>query len=173
MSFYDLGFTDSNGTPVNFEQFRGRVCLVVNIASECGYASQLHDLQTLYLLYGGRGFDVLAFPSNDFGKQEPKGDNEIAPYCASEYLVTFPVFRKSHVKGPEMNEVFRFINNQPGPFPLFRKPLWNFQKYLIDRRGRLADVFLPGTSPRSLRFRKALDRCLEEATEDVKILQRP
>ena len=164
MSFYDLIFKDAAGDTINFGELRGKTCLLVNIATECGHARQLHDLQTLYLLYKQRGFLVLAFPSNDFGNQEPRGNEQIHSYCSSEYMVTFPVLEKSHVVGPEANEVFRFLKEQSRFPAIFGKPIWNFQKYLIDCNGNLTDVFLPTTSPRSGRFRRALERCLDTAT---------
>jgi glutathione peroxidase len=166
MHFYDLSFRDVNLNPVGFDQYRGKVCLIVNIASQCGFAEQLHDLQSLYLMYRQRGFEILAFPSNDFGRDEPNDNEGISSYCASDYLITFPVFEKSSVRGKTANEVFRFLTSQRfnGLFSL--RPLWNFHKYLIDRNGKLADAFLPITSPRSSRIWDAVEKCLDSELEN-------
>ena len=160
MNFHDLKFKNLAGEEIDFSQFKGKVCLVVNIASRCGYAAQMHDLETLYLLYKQKGFEVLAFPSNDFGQQEPLDNKSISNFCAKEFLATFPIFEKSHVKGKEANAVYRYLNNWKFYGGISIRPYWNFQKYLVDRNGKVLDYFLPFTKPSSGRLRKKIESLL-------------
>lgn len=160
MNFYELQFRNLQGEEISFNSYKGKVCLVVNIASHCGFTPQLHDLETLYLFYKNKGFEVLAFPSNDFGKQEPLANEDIGHFCEDRFLVTFPVFEKSHVKGKDANPVFSFLSQKKlnGKFSI--RPLWNFQKYLVDRNGNVTDFFFSFTSPAANRLRKKIERLL-------------
>lgn len=162
MNFYDLKFRTLEGEEVDFSQFKGKVCLVVNIASHCGFTPQLHDLETLYLFYRKKGFEVLAFPSNDFGHQEPLENSGISNFCKSKFLASFQIFEKSHVKGKDANPVFRFLLEKKMYRLFSMKPLWNFQKYLVDRDGQLVDCFFSFTKPSADRLRKKIERMLQQ-----------
>ena len=160
MRFYDLIFKKVLSEEISFSEFRGKVCLVVNIASECRFTPQLHDLQTLYLRNRDRGFEILAFPSNDFGKQEPLDNNGIDDYCRNSFLISFPVFEKSHVVGKNANAVYKFLSSKKLNGQISSKPLWNFHKYLVDREGNVVNYFFSFTKPTSRRFLKVLNRYL-------------
>lgn len=160
MNFHELHFRDLNGEEISFQIFKGKVCLVVNIASRCSFTDQLHDLETLYLFYRNKGFEILAFPSNDFGEQEPLSNVEIGHFCEERFLITFPVFEKSHVHGPNANPVFRFLSDKKLNGRFSMRPLWNFQKYLVNRDGELVDYFFTITKPTAGRLRNRIERLL-------------
>ena len=160
MSFYDFKFRTLAGEEIHFSEYKGNVCLVVNIASRCRFTPQLKELEDLYRLYKDQGFKVLAFPSNDFGKQEPLNNPEIASFCSEQFRVTFPVFEKTHVRGKESNPLFRHLSNQKLNGLFSFGPFWNFQKYLVDRNGKLRAFFLPFTHPTALRLHKRIEQLL-------------
>lgn len=129
-------------SPQNLCQFSGRVLLVVNTASNCGYTAQYEGLEKLYANYAARGLTVLGFPSNDFGGQEPKGNKDIADFCHNTYGVKFPMFAKSTVTGKSANPLFSSLAQATG-----QPPKWNFHKYLIDREGRVVASFPSRVEP--------------------------
>ena len=131
-------------TPQNLCQYAGKVVLVVNTASYCGFTSQYEGLEALYGKYKDKGLVVLGFPSNDFGKQEPGTDKEIADFCFNTYAVKFPMFSKSVVSGPDRNALFAQLAKETGT-----TPKWNFYKYLIDRNGRVVDSYNSMIKPQS------------------------
>lgn len=128
--------------PQDLCQYAGKVVLVVNTASYCGFTKQYEGLEKLYAKYGGRGLVVLGFPSNDFGKQEPGNAREIADFCFNTYGVKFPMFAKSAVTGPEANPLHASLTKATG-----QAPKWNFTKYLIGRDGRVLDYFPSKVTP--------------------------
>lgn len=130
--------------PQNLCQFAGKVILVVNTASFCGFTDQYEGLEALYAKYKDKGLVVLGFPSNDFGKQEPGSNKEIADFCFNTYAVKFPMFAKTVVSGPERNALFAQLAKETGT-----TPKWNFYKYLIDRNGRVVDSYNSMTKPQS------------------------
>lgn len=130
--------------PQNLCQYAGKVVLVVNTASYCGFTSQYEGLEALYGKYKDKGLVVLGFPSNDFGKQEPGTDKEIADFCFNTYAVKFPMFSKTVVSGPNRNALFAQLAKETGT-----TPKWNFYKYLIDRNGRVVDSYNSMTKPQS------------------------
>lgn len=131
--------------------FAGRVLLIVNTASKCGFTPQYAALEELYRAYNSKGFEVLAFPSNQFGNQEPGSSEEIAQFCQRNYGVSFPVFAKLDVNGPEAHPLYRFLKSaRPGLFGT-RRIKWNFTKFLIDRRGNVVGRYAPSTEPSKLR----------------------
>jgi glutathione peroxidase len=142
--------------PQNLCQYAGKVVLVVNTASYCGFTSQYEGLEALYKKYAAKGLVVLGFPSNDFGKQEPGSSKEIADFCYNTYGVKFPMFAKSSVAGPDANPLHASLIKITG-----KSPKWNFYKYLIDRDGKVIDSFASTTKPddKSLvgEIEKALD----------------
>jgi glutathione peroxidase len=130
--------------PQNLCQYAGKVILVVNTASFCGFTDQYEGLEALYAKYKDKGLVVLGFPSNDFGKQEPGTNKEIADFCFNTYAVKFPMFSKTVVSGPERNALFTQLVNATGT-----TPKWNFYKYLIDRNGRVVQSYNSMTKPLS------------------------
>jgi glutathione peroxidase len=128
--------------PQDLCQYAGKVVLVVNTASYCGFTKQYEGLEKLYAKYGGRGLVVLGFPSNDFGKQEPGNSKEIADFCFNTYGVKFPMFAKSAVTGPEANPLHASLTKATG-----QAPKWNFTKYLIGRDGKVIEYFPSKVTP--------------------------
>lgn len=138
-------------------QYQGKVILVVNTASFCGFSSQYEDLEKLQTLYGPKGFTVLGFPSNDFGKQEPGSNKEIADFCKNTYDVKFPMFAKSEVSGSRANPLFKHLIEKSGT-----TPKWNFYKYLINRRGEVVDSYNSMTKPTSKSVTSKIEKLLSE-----------
>ena len=131
-------------------EYRGRVLLVVNTASQCGFTPQYGGLEALQQRYGPRGFTVLAFPCNQFGRQEPGDAAEIASFCTTKYDVTFPVFAKIAVNGAEADPLFRHLK-QAAPGALGTEAIkWNFTKFLVGRDGRVVARYAPATAPEKL-----------------------
>jgi glutathione peroxidase len=132
---------------VDLSKYQGQVVLVVNVASRCGNTPQYKDLQALYEKYGKDGFVVLGFPCNQFGKQEPGTNEQIAEFCSSKYNVTFPMFDKVEVKGPGAAPLYQHLTEKQTN-PKHAGPVtWNFQKYLIGRDGQVAGKFDPRKKP--------------------------
>ena len=159
-NFFELSATDIGGKKINFSTYRGKVVLVVNTASQCGFTPQLKELEEMYKKYAGRGFVVLAFPSNDF-KQE-QGDNaQVKSYAQKEYGTTFPFFDKGAVTGPQKQEVYKFLTeNKPGV--LFKDVSWNFEKFLINRKGEVIERWSSITKPSSSSVTKKIEKALAE-----------
>lgn len=143
------------GEEASLDAYRGRICLVVNVASKCGLTPQYKGLQALQDELGGDDFTVLAFPSNDFGGQEPGTPQEIATFCEKNYGVTFPVFEKMPVTGEHKSEIYRFLSTGHD------EPDWNFTKYLIGRDGSVIERFGPKTTPDDPALRAAIDAALK------------
>lgn len=161
-SIYGLQAKDLEGNTISFEQYRGKVLLIVNTASECGFTPQYLELEKLYQNFKDRGFEVLAFPSNDFAGQEPLEGVEIENFCKKEYHTTFKIFSRSHVKGPEQNEIFSFLSSKEKNGRINLSPVWNFQKYLVNKNGEVVDYFLPTTSPASGKVIRQIEKLLDE-----------
>ncbi|MBC7860777.1 MAG: glutathione peroxidase [Burkholderiaceae bacterium] len=136
-------------------QYAGKVVLVVNTASYCGYTSQYEGLEALYAKYGAKGLVVLGFPSNDFGKQEPGSGKEIADFCYNTYGVKFPMFAKTVVSGPNPNPLYAELRKLTG-----KTPAWNFHKFLIDRSGKVLDSYPSKVTPDDKKLVGALEKAL-------------
>jgi glutathione peroxidase len=143
---YGFRLPDIDGRPVDLKTFKGKVLLIVNTASMCGNTPQYADLQEMYERYRERGFEVLAFPANDFGQQEPGTNQEIKGFCYTRYSISFPLFSKITVVGKEKHPLYRYLTEQ-SPFP--GRVTWNFQKYLVDRSGNVIGKYDPGMNPLS------------------------
>jgi glutathione peroxidase len=141
--------------PQNLCQYAGKVVLVVNTASYCGFTSQYQGLEDLYAKYQARGLVVLGFPSNDFGKQEPGSSKEIADFCFNTYGVKFPMLSKAVVSGPNRNSFYAALGQATG-----KTPSWNFHKYLIDRSGQVVTSFSTMTGPDSRSLVSAIEKAL-------------
>ena len=147
----DFTVKAANGTPASLEAYRGKVLLIVNTASKCGFTPQYEGLEALHRDYAARGFEVLAFPCNQFGGQEPGDAAEIANFCSLTYDVTFPVFAKVDVNGGAADPLFeRLKADAPGVLGS-RAIKWNFTKFLVDREGRVVDRYAPTTKPADIR----------------------
>ena len=154
-SFYDLKTLSLEGKPADLAQYKGKVSLVVNVASKCGYTPQYEGLEKLQRELKSKGFNVLGFPSNDFGGQEPGTAQEIATFCRLTYDVTFPMFEKVVTrKGAEQSPVYGFLG-QSGNLPA-----WNFSKYLIDKQGRIVAFFPSAVTPDDPALRAAITKAL-------------
>ena len=156
-TFYDFTMNDIDGKPVSLSQYKGKVLLVVNTASFCGNTPQYTDLESIYEQYRDKGFEVLAFPANNFGQQEPGSNAEIKGFCLTKYSVSFPLFSKISVKGEDKHPLYRYLTEQ-SPFP--GEVEWNFQKYLIDRSGNVVARFPHRMKPSSPEMVKEVERLL-------------
>jgi glutathione peroxidase len=145
-SIYDFTMNDIDGKPTPLGRFKGKVLLLVNTASMCGNTPQYSDMEQMYEQYQARGFEILAFPANNFGQQEPGTDQEIKSFCYTKYSLTFPLFSKISVKGGDKHPLYHYLTEQ-SPFP--GEVEWNFQKYLIDRKGNVVARYHHRTKPLS------------------------
>jgi glutathione peroxidase len=154
-SFYELKTTTLDGKPADLSQYRGLVSLVVNVASYCGYTPQYQGLEALHRELRGKGFNVLGFPSNDFGEQEPGTAQEIATFCRLTYDVTFPMFEKVVTRpGIRQSPLYAFLGRSG------HLPAWNFSKYVIDRQGKVVAFFPSDVTPDDPQLRGAIQRSL-------------
>lgn len=138
------------GAPVSLDTYRGNVLLIVNTASECGFTPQYAGLQQLYSRFAARGFVVLGFPCNQFGKQEPGDAAQIGAFCERNFGVTFPMFAKIDVKGANAHPLYRYLTDEvPGIFGL-KAIKWNFTKFLVDRQGNIIKRYAPSAKPEEI-----------------------
>jgi glutathione peroxidase len=157
MSVHDFTVKTIDGQEVSLSRYRGKALLIVNTASECGYTPQYKGLEELYRAYQGKGLEILAFPSNDFGGQEPGTNAEIKKFCELRYKVTFPVFAKIAVKGPQADPLYRYLTALPeqgGPVT------WNFNKFLVDPAGKVVAHLESAVEPTSAELKKRIDDVL-------------
>ena len=143
--------------PLN--EFKGKVILIVNTASHCGFTKQYSGLEKIYQTYKEKGLVVIGVPSNDFGAQEPGQSDEIADFCKVNFGVSFPMTAKEHVSGQHPHPFYAWAKEQLG---ILSAPKWNFHKYLINREGKLVDYFYSTTSPESDRIKNAIEKALAE-----------
>ncbi|WP_406699482.1 glutathione peroxidase [Singulisphaera sp. Ch08] len=154
---------DIDGKPVDLSKYKGEVLLIVNTASQCGFTPQYEGLEAVYEKYKGQGFEVLAFPANEFGRQEPGSDAEIKTFCSSKFNVKFPLFSKIVVKGEGIHPVYQFLT-EPETNPKFAGPIsWNFAKFLVNRKGEVIARFLPKDAPESAKVTSEIEKALAEA----------
>jgi glutathione peroxidase len=154
---YDFTLNDIDGKPLPLSHFKGKVLLIVNTASFCGNTPQYADLQTMYETYRDQGLEVLAFPANNFGRQEPGTDSEIKEFCYTKYSLTFPLFSKISVKGEDKHPLYQYLT-EASPFP--GEVEWNFQKYLVDRSGTVVARYPHRTKPLSDQIVSDVERYL-------------
>lgn len=140
----------AGGGPVSLEQYAGKVLLVVNTASECGFTPQYAGLQKLYDEYATRGLAVLGFPCNQFGKQEPGDAAQIGSFCEKNFGVTFPMFGKIDVKGANAHPLYRWLTGEAPGFLGLEAIKWNFTKFLVDRQGNVVKRYAPATKPEAI-----------------------
>ena len=150
-NIYDIHIKDSSNKEVSMSKFEGKTLLIVNVASKCGLTPQYKGLQSLYEEYKDRNFVVLGFPCNQFGGQEPGTNSEINNFCEINYSVTFPIFSKIKVNGPESHPLFKLLkNDKPGIFRT-ESIKWNFTKFLVNSSGKIIDRFSPRVEPKYIR----------------------
>jgi len=147
---HDFSARAMDGTLVPLRRFAGSVLLIVNVASRCGYTPQYAGLERLYRTHRARGFVVLAFPCNEFGGQEPGSDDDIRAFCASAYDVTFPLFSKVHVNGPDAHPLFTHLKARKRGWLGLERIAWNFTKFLVKRNGVAIARFGTATTPAAL-----------------------
>jgi glutathione peroxidase len=160
-SIYDFTVADIDGNDVNLADYKGKVLLIVNVASKCGFTPQYKGLQKLYSQYKDRGFEILAFPSNDFMGQEPGTNKEIKTFCQLNYQVGFPLFSKISVKGENIHPLYRFLTEKSTNPKFAGSITWNFNKFLIDRKGNIVNRFDSKTEPQNPEVIKAIEEALQ------------
>jgi glutathione peroxidase len=157
-AIYSTPLKDIDGKPATLKPYAGKVLLIVNVASLCGNTPQYKGLEYLWRKYKDEGLVVLGFPCNDFGEQEPGSNAEIKTFCTSNYKVTFPLFDKLHVKGPEQHPLYAALSGETSPFP--GEVQWNFGKFLVGRDGKIIARFDPETGPESAEVSTAINAAL-------------
>jgi glutathione peroxidase len=157
MNVFDFQATSLDGKPVDLAAYRGKPLLIVNTASECGFTPQYAGLQSLYDQYRDRGLVVLGFPCNQFGKQEPGSEVQIAEFCEKNYGVTFPMFAKVDVNGDDAHPLFKYLKQEKRGVLGTEGIKWNFTKFLVDKEGKVVERYAPQTKP-------------EEIAEDIETL---
>ena len=150
MSIYDFSVKTITGETQSLAAYQGKVLLIVNVASKCGFTPQYKGLQKLYETYHDRGFEVLGFPCNQFSEQEPAGEKEIQKFCTLNYGVTFPMFSKIKVNGDGAHPLYRYLKSRQTGFLGSESIKWNFTKFLVDREGRVVERFGSITKPKEI-----------------------
>ena len=159
---YKFKMKDIDGKDVQLKKYKGDVLLIVNTASKCGYTPQYEALQKIYDKYKTEGFEVLGFPANNFGGQEPGTEAEIKEFCTSKYKVTFPMFAKISVKGEDQDPLYKFLTSKETN-PAFAGDItWNFNKFLVDRKGNVVARFTSKDTPDSESVTAAIEKYLKD-----------
>lgn len=161
-NIYPFKVKKINGEEQPLSAYRNKVVLIVNTASECGFTPQLKELQQLKDEINNPDFEILGFPTNDFGKQEPLNGSDIASFCEINHGVKFPVFDKIMVRGAQAHPLYQFLSDKKQNSKLSSKPRWNFHKYIVNRNGELVDYFLPFTKPLSSKIKKKIQQLLNQ-----------
>lgn len=149
-SFYALSPSDAKGEAFSFEQLKGKVVLIVNVASKCGFTPQYKELEELNQKYKDQDVQIIGFPCNQFGHQEPGNSEEIASFCSLNYGVTFPVLGKIDVNGDKADPVYAFLKSQKSGLLGLNRIKWNFEKFLVDKNGQVVERYSSLTKPKSL-----------------------
>lgn len=161
-SVLDFHVKDIDGKDVDLAKYKGKVLLIVNTASQCGYTPQYKDLQAIYEKYSGKGFEILAFPANEFGAQEPGTNSQIKEFCSTRYNVGFPLFSKIVVKGPGIHPLYAYLTSKQTN-PQFAGDIpWNFTKFLVNRKGEVIARYQPGDKPTSEKVSGEIEKVLAE-----------
>jgi glutathione peroxidase len=161
-SVLDFHVADIDGKPVDLSAYQGKVLLFVNTASQCGLTPQYKELESIYEKYKGQGFEILAFPANEFGAQEPGSNEEIKQFCSSRYKVSFPLFSKIVVKGKGIHPLYEFLTSE-STNPKFAGEIpWNFTKFLVNRKGEVIARFQPREKPSATAVTGAIEKALGE-----------
>ena len=154
---YDFKFNDLDGTILNLSEYKNKILIVVNVASQCGFTSQYEDMQKVWENYQSKGVIMLGVPSNDFGKQEPGSNEDIKNFCEAKFGISFPMTEKVIVKGDNAHPFYLWAKKNYGKKAV---PKWNFHKIIINKNGKIAETFSSITNPSSQKFIKALERLI-------------
>jgi glutathione peroxidase len=157
---YTFTLNSIDGKPAPLADYKGKVILVVNVASQCGYTPQYSALESIYEKYKGQGFVILGFPANNFGAQEPGTNDEIKTFCTRKYSVTFPIYSKISVKEPDQAPLYSYLTKDTGP-GIQGEIKWNFTKFLVDRNGNVVQRFEPAVTPDSKEMIAAIEKQLK------------
>ena len=166
--FYDIKVSTIDGEAITMGKYKGKVLLIVNTASKCGFTRQYDGLQKLYAEYKDKGLVILGFPSNDFMRQEPGSDSEISNFCRVNYGVEFPMFAKIKVKGDDQHILYKWLTSEKTNPDHAGKISWNFNKFLISREGKVLNRFGSRTEPQDPELVKALEAALETKAGEKK-----
>lgn len=158
-SIYRFSVQKLNGEEIDLSEYKGKVLLIVNTASQCGFTPQLKELAALKTQYADKEFEILAFPSNDFGQQEPLDGLAIGVFCEN-FGANYPVFDKIRVRGTYAHPLYQFFADRKANGNVGSSPRWNFHKFLVDKEGHVVDFYYPFTKPLSSKIRKKIDRLL-------------
>ena len=158
--FYSFTLNSIDGKPAPLGDYKGKVVLVVNVASQCGYTPQYTALETVYEKYKDQGFVILGFPANNFGAQEPGTNEEIKTFCSRKYSVTFPMYAKISVKGADQAPLYAYLTKQTPP-AIAGEIKWNFTKFLVDRNGNVVQRFESAVTPDSKEVVSAIEKQLK------------
>jgi glutathione peroxidase len=161
-SVHEFTMDALNGTPTSIVSFKGKVMLVVNVASQCGFTYQYEALQALYMKYKDQGFVIAGFPANNFGGQEPGTNEEIGAFCKSKFGVTFPMFSKISVKGADKAPLYQFLTDTKANPKTGGEIQWNFTKFLVDPSGKVLARFEPAVEPNSKEVVSAIEAALKK-----------
>ncbi|CCK72910.1 glutathione peroxidase GPX2 KNAG_0M00570 [Huiozyma naganishii CBS 8797] len=148
--FYSLVAKDMKGNNFSFEQLKGKVVLIVNVASKCGFTPQYEGLEELYKKYNPKGLEIIGFPCNQFGNQEPGSSDEITQFCKLNYGVSFPIMSKIEVNGSKEDPVYAFLKGEKSGMLGLTRIKWNFEKFLVDKNGNVVERYSSMTKPASL-----------------------
>lgn len=159
-SILDFTMTDIDGKAVKLKKYKGNVLLVVNTASKCGYTPQYEGLQAIYTKYKDQKFEILGFPANNFGGQEPGSEKEIKEFCTTKYKVSFPMFAKISVKGDDQHPLYKYLTSGEANPGLKGDISWNFNKFLVDRKGKVIARFSSKDKPDGETVTKAIEQAL-------------
>jgi len=160
-NIYDFTLPSIDGKPMPLADFRGKVVLVVNVASRCGFTPQYSALESLYEKYKDQGFVIVGFPANNFGSQEPGTNEEIKTFCSRKYNVTFPMYSKVSVKGDDQTPLYQYLTKQTGR-SIAGDIKWNFTKFLVDRNGNVVQRFESAVTPDSAEVVSAVEKQLSQ-----------
>jgi len=149
-SIYDIPVSDIHGEPRKLAEYKNKVLLIVNVASKCGFTPQYKGLEALYEKLHGRGLEVLGFPCNQFGAQEPGNEAEIAQFCELNYGVTFPLFAKIDVNGSTAAPLYQYLKKEKPGLLGSEAIKWNFTKFLVDRKGNVVERYAPNVEPQAI-----------------------
>ena len=155
---YDFQFRDLDGSTLSLSEYKGKIIIVINVASQCGFTNQYKDMQEIWEKYQKKGIILLGVPSNDFGAQEPGNNSEIKNFCEAKFGITFPMTEKVSVKGDKAHPFYIWAKNNHGKSAV---PKWNFHKIIIDKSGKIHETFSSITNPSSKRFIKTLENLIK------------
>jgi glutathione peroxidase len=159
-NIYNISVDEIGGKSKDLKDYKGKVLLIVNTASKCGFTPQFEDLEALYQDYKDKDFEILGFPSNQFQDQEPLEGEALNEFCQINYGVTFKIFDKVDVKGEKAAPLFQYLSNKDLNGKVNSTPKWNFHKFLVNKQGEVVDYFYTITNPNSSKVRKAIDKLL-------------